>query len=279
MAAYKARRLDGMLMQTIGALMFPLAAGPARGARHARLLIDPKRRIAQRNIRQQPRNGLDQFPLGTNRNDREACDLVVNIYGRTRLVLELLPNERVFKAGAGPVSIQIASTIRQGTVSDLRAFSRFVGPTQDLAAALAAVTPKNLPKESKRDAAMFDPALALAQLERKNPKLAQIRDEELPVVTHHDGPLHVHFAAPDVPGVYHVSMFVEGAFCPDATANTEGHDHGAEHNHAAPANPGGKPASDCPPERFTRLLTTMIAVESERQRPRPRKAASGAKKK
>ena len=84
MAAYKTRRTDIMMMPSLGALLFPLSAGPARGPRYSRLLQPPSRRQALRAIAQKPRHGLDHLPVATNRTT-DACDLVVNIYAKTRL--------------------------------------------------------------------------------------------------------------------------------------------------------------------------------------------------
>lgn len=257
LAAYKTRRTDIMMMPSLGAVLFPLAAGPARGPRYSRLLQPPTRRTAPRNFPQAPRHGLDELPVSTNRTE-DACDLVVNIYAQTRLQLELTPDARVIRAGDA-LGIQVIPQMFQGAVTDLRGFARLAGPAADLAPVLRKATPDGARKESEliRDGkVIFDPALALAGVERKDPRLAQIRDEELAVVTHHGGPLHVHTKA-DVPGAYHVNLYVEGTYYPGATT-TGGHAHGQT------GLPGGEP------QVFSRILSTMVVLDSSKPvRPRP----------
>ena len=62
MASFKAKRLDGMVMFPLGNLLEPVAAGPMRGPRYARLLLKPKSRIAQRNAVRAARHPLDVLP-------------------------------------------------------------------------------------------------------------------------------------------------------------------------------------------------------------------------
>src|SRR5262249_25587375 len=127
---------------------------------------------------------------------------------------------------------------------------------------LKSVLDKAIPDAMRKETAlvqdgkvMFDPAIALAGLERKSPKLAQIRDEELAVVAH-GGPLHVHTKA-DVPGAYHVNLYVEGTYHPGGTMSG-GHAHSSAGAHAAGEDEG---------QVFTRILTTMVVVDAAAGRP------------
>jgi tyrosinase-like protein len=265
LAAYKTRRTDIMMMPSLGAVLFPLSAGPSRGPRYARLLKPPKGRVAQRNIVQAPRHGLDHLPVSTNRTD-DACDLVINIYAQTRLQLELTPEARFVGAGAA-VGIQVMPRVLQGVVTNLKGFARLGGPAVDLSRTLRKAVPVWARKEAAlvRDGKLlFDPALALAGLERKNAKLAGIRDEELPVVTHDGGLLHVHTKG-DLRGAYHLNLYVEGTYYAGGAMSSD-HDHG---------HGGGQPTSpaDGEPQVFSRILSTMVVVDSAK---RSRAAATSA---
>jgi len=276
MAAYKTRRTDIMMMPAVDALLFPLSAGPARGPRYARLLQPPSRRLATRSIVQAPRHGLDHLPVSTNRTT-DACDLVVNIYAKTRLQLELTPEARLVGAGQA-FGIQVVPQLLQGVVTDLKGFARLAGPAVDLAPVLKKAIPAAARRESTlvRDGKVtFDPAIALANLEKKTRKLAEIRDEELAVVQH-GGPLHVHTKA-DVRGAYHVNMYVEGTYYPGGTmTGGGGHSHGADHG----SSPG-----EGQPQVFSRILSTMVVVDpsgkarSTAAAPRSKTASKTARRK
>src|SRR6185503_8453018 len=99
MIAWRARELDGMVMLDVGTLLAPVAAGPLRGARYSRLLARPEERLAARVIAATPRHRLDVWPASTNRSDRPACSVVVNVYARTRLKVELRPELEKQAAG------------------------------------------------------------------------------------------------------------------------------------------------------------------------------------
>ena len=79
MASYKARVLDSMVMFSPDSLMAPAGAGTLRGPRYARLLVDPKARLAQRNVAHVSANVFDVLPPGSNRNSNQACDLAMNV--------------------------------------------------------------------------------------------------------------------------------------------------------------------------------------------------------
>ena len=66
LVAWRVRGLDRMVMLDNGELMFPVAAGPVRGPRYARLLVKPARRAAARSVRTKPRHRLDVRPTSTN---------------------------------------------------------------------------------------------------------------------------------------------------------------------------------------------------------------------
>ena len=92
-------------------------------------------------------------------------------------------------------------------------------------------------------------------MERDNPDVSVMRDAELHLVQHDDGPVHAHAEGTQVPGVYHASLYVVGTYCPDHTAaEPSTHQEGGHHaNHGA----------GCQLEPFTRILTTTVALMAE----------------
>lgn len=154
-------------------------------------------------------------------------------------------------------SFRAARNSRRG-----RALARLIAPGHDLAEAVNAIRKRDIPKEALLEgskALAFDPARLLAALEKRDRKLRRVRDEELAVVVHHDGPQHVHIDKTEVPGVYHVGVAVDGGYRPDVEAAiTHAHDHDA----AAP--------SDARSEPFQRVLSTAVALPGGSGRSRRR---------
>jgi hypothetical protein len=257
MVAYKASRPDAMVMPEVGEWLFPISAGPARGARYARLLQRPAQRQAVRNVARRPLHALDVMPASTNRSDREACDMVVNIYARTGLQIGLLTETRLATAGS-ELKFELSSSAPKGRVVLSRAFARLVAPTVDLADVVAQAARGRIPVEAKlegSEALKFDPAKLLAVLERRNRKLAVLRDQQATFVTHHDGPPHVHEKETDTPGVYHLGVYVEGVYYPTWSGGPAPHPH---HGGAFGPEPGWDRGATG--EHFTRLLTLAVAV-------------------
>jgi Common central domain of tyrosinase len=275
MVAYKARRLDAMVMPSIGDLIVPVSAGPVRGPRFARLLQAPKARVATRNINVAPAHALDRRPVSANQNDQEACNAVVNIYSRTRLRLELAPPAGLREAG-GELAINVNAVVLQGSVTTSRSFARLIAPARDIAPLIASFKDRPIPREARLDNAEvpYDAARLLAVLERRDPGLARARDEVMKVAVHQGGPMHVHVEKTDTSGVYHLGVYIDGYYYPgiDQVA-AGGHDHGA--GGAMPAAPAGVGG-----ERFIRILSTMVALPPKgtlrrTESPTPRRPASG----
>lgn len=125
------------------------------------------------------------------------------------------------------------------------------------------IAPAKSAQLKSADPLRFDPAQLLAELELRNSDLAQVRDGVVPVVRHGDGPFHVHVKKTDMPGVYHLGVYVEGAYCPHHEAVSVGHDH----EHGAAHTDGGTTAGpQCRHERFTRLLNVSVGIASEKKR-------------
>lgn len=280
MIAYKARNLDAMLMPTIGELILPVSAGQVHGPRFSRLLVAPKRRQATRNLKIKSAHRLDLQPLSTNHNDNEACNVVVNIYGRSRLRMELLPQMNLAPVGTG-FNAEIVSDVLVGNIVSGRTFARLIAPTIDISDLVANVKPKQIPKAAlvKRvDGLRFDPARVLAALEKENPKLANMRDEEIEVVDHHDGVLHVQIENTNVSGIYHLGVSVEGTYCSEHSLPEGGHvhDHGDDHGkHSIDVSTCGP---DCSLEYFIRILSTTSVVIKKKEQKVPKQKKTKQKK-
>jgi hypothetical protein len=280
MASYRARLMDAMVMFPPDSLMAPVAAGPLRGPRYARLLVPPKARRAQRNIAHVSANPFDILPPGANLNDNQACDLAVNVYARTRLRYSLEVEPSLAAVGDN-ISVRVAADILQGNANTGRSFARLISPVTDIAALAPRLNPKKIkPDQVDRDqhAPSFDAAKALAQAERKNRKIFGHTDRKMPVAVHDHGPLHVHIEKAEVAGPYHLAIYIEGDYCPDQDDVPGGHAHvetqyRASHEAAMASGPESKR------ESFTRLLTTVMAVAGAKPRAAKRKASAVKKPK
>jgi hypothetical protein len=288
MVAYRVRDMSAMVMADVGELLFPVSAGPVRGPRFARLLDPPERRVAARAIVAKQRHELDVRPGSTNNSTKPACSVVVNVYARTRLRLELEPKNPLVALGE-TFQVVIGNEVLAGNIVSFRALARLISPAHDLRALLANVNRSDVPKQAVLEGSRslrFDPALVLAALERKQPKLAEVGDRPI-AVAHHDGPLHVHVDATREPGVYHLGVYVEGVYCPahDASAPTHaGHARldsvGTKHSAT------NECSADCGWERFTRLLNVSVAVvrpvakgpRRPKPKPKPTKSARPTRK-
>jgi hypothetical protein len=270
MVAYRSGKADGMVMPEIGEWLFPVTAGPVRGARFSKLLTHPRKRVAKRNVFRRALHRLDSMPVSTNSNDREACDVVVNVSMRTRLRLELAPRKRVTSTG-DELAFDVHADVLTGNVSGIKGFARLVAPTVDFGMLASRVRPDELPERARladSKSFAFDPAHILAILEQREPKLFAQRDEEVEVAIHGDGAPHVHVKRTEVPGTYHLGVYLEGFYCPEHARSSSGaHDHASApardpaHAHATAESCCGP---DCDPEFFTRLLTTVACVAAKK---------------
>ena len=263
MISYKAKSNDKMMMPDIGELMYPVFAGAIRGQRYARLLINPKERLATRNVFTPVQHGLDGRAASTNSSRDEACNMLINIYGRTRLKLNLNTGMALIKRGE-PIKINVDADISLGSVEYHRAFVRFTAPAFDIAEILPPEKVQEIIKEleaSKRYNRKLDIALILAQFERENKDVQFIKDKEGCVVSHEGGPLHVHEKETSVPGLYHFGIYIEGAYFPGTEAKPSGH-HG-QSTAAKMKMDTGEGMSQVVTEKgemFTRILNVTAAV-------------------
>ncbi len=287
MVSFRARMFDAMVMFTPDTLMAPVAAGTLRGPRYSRLLVDPKKRTAQRNISHVPANVFDIQPVGSNHSEEDACDLTVNVYARTRLRYSLVPDNLLAAVGDS-ISVQVQADVLQGNVSIDRGFARMVSPAADIGALASRLKLQKSSHDSlnrDKQTPKFDAAMVLAQAETRDRKISARTDQQMKVAIHDQGPLHVHIEKVPVAGPYNISVYIEGDYCSEHDMTSSGDHH---HDSATPMHAhgdGGESDSkaecgpDCVRESFTRLLTTTVPVTAtKQQRAMSTKSVSPSKK-
>jgi len=264
--------MDAMVMPTIGELIIPVSAGPVHGPRFSKLLISPKIRQATRNLKIKPAHRLDVQAVSTNNSENEACSVVVNVYGRTRLKINLLPQKDVVSDVSG-FTAQIGNDVLKGNVVTGRTFARLIAPINDVSAMLRRAKGKQLPKEAllkDRDGLKYDPATVLATVEKADSQVMNIRDEELQVLEDQVGNSQMHVENTEIPGVYHLGVYVEGTYCPEHMHPEGGHSHTHGHGHGMDSG-----ASSCGPEccleGFIRILSSTTAVTKKKVVQSPKK--------
>ena len=254
MISYKAKQWDKMMMVELGELLYPVAAGPVRGQRYARLLMDPKSRIATRNIIRKSAHGLDIPPASTNNNDKDACNIVVNISGRTNLKIELQPEKFLVKAGK-EIKIHVKADTSIGSAKNRMAFARVILPAFDIADVLPKKKVVEMIKQierSKTHSGKTDVSLLLADFEKSKKRVEFVKDLEGKVVRQDNGSLYIHNANTSVPGLYHFGVYVQGVYYPGTRTKKNAHAHDHADMHANDDTDGG--------EGFVRLLNITVAV-------------------
>jgi hypothetical protein len=136
-----------------------------------------------------------------------------------------------------------------------------ISPTAGCGARLARLVAARLKGD---DRVTVDSALVLAHLEARRTSIARIRDEEVPVVSHHGGPLHLHVKETEVPRPYHFGIWVEGTY--------QGRGAQATGPHAGHAAHGGAEGG----ERFVRVLSTSVGLSAKRRTPDKKSRTSRA---
>ncbi|MCB0648182.1 MAG: tyrosinase family protein [Saprospiraceae bacterium] len=253
MVAYRAKYMDKMLMPELGELLIPVSAGPVRGPKYARLLTAVQQRKATRNIFIKSQHGLDFPAVGTNSNERRACNLVMNVYAKTRLKIRPELKNAIIKIGE-EMRIDVTKDVLLGNAQVQGGFARLIAPAFPLEKLISKDEVLKLiltNEKSKRYSSKLDIALQLARIEREKKELRFIEDSELKVVAHGDSPLHIHHQKTEVEGVYHIGLIVEGMYYPEAEgAEATGHHHGG----GADEKPKGEG------EQFSRIFNITAGV-------------------
>ena len=246
-----------MVMLGPGPLLFPVAAGPVRGPRYARLLQtgDPARAGPQHPG--PASNVLDEAINATNRTAIPARSSSMSMRA-PRCASTWWPTGH---CTGEPLEVDLLPmSLRHG---DGDAVGRARGfPARRPASLLAgAASPMTATDEAT-------PATLLARLEAKDPERFVPRDEAATLVSHHEGDWHFHLEQHDVPGAYHFGVMVSGIYRPEAgPGESHPHDHAAPEHMAHgddQAGHAGHPAS-CEEqpgrvEYFSRILSVSTGL-------------------
>jgi hypothetical protein len=244
MVAYKAQDMARMLMLPLGSLLAPASAGPVLGPRYHRQRQRNGSRVAARLVSQPNRHGFDLMPPFTSGDRSDACNVAVNIYGRTRLKLNLFG-----KLDDG-LLLQVEPQVAVGSISQVKAYGRLFSPRVDLAKLFEGGFDDRITRGASLRASKalkYDSHKILAKLEAKDPKRFTLVDRALAFKVQKDGSAALEAGRPEVSGVHHVGVMVEGVYHPEGMPAMDGH-----HGHGMQEG-GGKA------ERFERVLTTTIA--------------------
>jgi len=262
LVARRARDYDAMLMPANGALMFPVAAGPSRGPRYARLLQPREARGPARSIPGPAANVLDVVLNATNRT-ASPCAVVINVYARTSLRFGLVANGSFT---GETLEVQLMADVLAGSAIVTKSAVRAISPRVDLRTLLPE------PEPPARGDPKNNTARILARLEKKQPRLFDPCDEAGALVSHHGGAWHYHAKDTRIAGAYHFGVYLQGTYDPGGMADG-GHMHdGGDGHHDATARMDGDPADphagdDCchamPPQHFQRILSTTAGLTSK----------------
>lgn len=245
MVAYKAPDMARMLMLPTGSLLAPASAGPVLGPRYNRPQDRKNRRAAVRLISKPNLHGFDLMPPFTSGDPEDACNVLVNIYARTRLHLNVsaVLNDRW--------TFQLKPDLLAGKISNVRAFGRLFSPRVDIAELFAGGFDARITRGASLRASRglkYDSAKVLAKLEAEDPERFRLDDQAFAFKIPHHGAGEAEMRGPEVPGVHHLGVLVEGVYHPDASGHEDG--HGGH----------GQQDSGHQPERFERVLTYTMAA-------------------
>jgi hypothetical protein len=183
--------------------------------------------------------------------------------------VDLVTKENVVSDISG-FNVEIVSDVLKGNVVNGQSFARLVAPIDDISLMVGDLKTTQIPKSAMlkdKDGIQFDSAMILATLEKDNSKLANIRDEEVQVLDDNSGVRQVHIENTEVPGVYHLGVYVEGTYCPEHTSmqGCHVHHHSHEHDHGIHSADVSSCGPECCLESFSRLLTTTTAVVKKKE--------------
>lgn len=241
MVAYKAHNMSHMLMLSVGSLLAPVSAGPVLGPRYRRPLSRKGARAAARTFTQPNTHGLDLMPPLTSGDPDDACNVLVNIYARTRLKLQL---SGTFKDG---LHFRIQPEMTTGIISDVKAYGRLFSPKIDLRKLFRAGFDNRITRGAHLRASKslsLDAGRVLAKLEAKDCDYFRMEDRMLRFQVAKNGIGEASVRKPDISGLHHIGVRITGTYHPMGDAGHAHHDPCCE-KHG--------------PEHFERILTYTIA--------------------
>ncbi|MCF6363503.1 MAG: tyrosinase family protein [Gammaproteobacteria bacterium] len=231
MVAYKAKDMSHMVITPIGDLLAPVSVGSLRGARYFRPRSKKGYRTAARLIDKRNKHALDLLPPVTSANKNDASNVLVNIYTKTRLGVNLISHL------AKNNSFQIQGLPSVGTISLLKVYGRFFSPKTDIVTLFSKLD-CNVTDDALLSGSIslkYDTSKVFKKLESMKPDLFKLNDEILRFKITNDGRAIAEVSKSNVPGIRHLGVMIEGVYHPDGNEKNTG-------------------------ERFTRLLTLTEAV-------------------
>jgi len=249
MVSYKAKDHASMVMPMLGELLYPVSAGPMRGNQFNRLLTKPQKRIPTRNIFSQSQNKLDFRAIGTNNNDKEACNVLINIYARTNININISSEKQTYKAGES-INFKLLQSTNNGNISNLSSFARLIAPNVDLKNIfnrdeLLEIIQKN--ERSRRPSKKYDTSILTAKKMKAYENHRIVNDMELKIKQGKEGLIIPSIDKTEISGTYHLGIMVDGYYQPNFMDMTE---------HCC-GDHGKMPMK----EPFSRLLNISVAVE------------------
>ena len=242
MVAYKAPDMAKMLMLSTGALLAPASAGPLQGPRYYRPRTEAGHRRAARLVAEKNRHALGLMPPLTSGNKDDACNVLVNIYAKTRLQFGLST-----KIG-NVLNVALTPEALKGKISNIQAFGRAFSPNVDLSKLFqegfsSAVTRGASLRKSK--ALKYDSSKILSKLEKEDPNRFRLLDQAIAFKVDGHGKAVGRTTISGVSGVHHIAVLVRGTYLPEHPMITSPCAHGPSMM---------KPM----PERFERVLHYSI---------------------
>ncbi|WP_158978511.1 tyrosinase family protein [Cellulophaga sp. L1A9] len=244
--SYRAKDHSVMLMPTLGELLFPVSGGPIRGNQYQNLLVRQNARIPTRKIFSKASNGLDSRAPLTNAERGEGCNILINIYAKTRLRLDVSGNESIVKTG-NTLKLKLSFDSPNGKVSSLIGFSRMISPSIDFD---KLISPKEADKimkkneSSKKPSKDYDLAILLAKRLQEQQEGRIVNDKELQIKVDNGSTLCITGLETKFKGSYHLGILVNGNYEPNYDDLTDGCCGSAK----------GKP------EAFSRLINYSFGV-------------------
>ena len=165
-------------------------------------------------------HAFDLMPPVTSGDPNDACNVLVNIYARTRLQLNLTAVLR------NRLTFQITPELLAGRVSKVNAYGRLFSPRIDMPKLFAAGFDARITRGAslRRSRALkFDSGKIMAKLEAEDHERFRLDDNVLAFRVTRNGTGKASIQNPTVPGVHHVGVLIEGVYHPEASDAMDGH--------------------------------------------------------
>lgn len=208
-----------MYMPFLGTLLMPVGAPPVRGSYYSRLNIPYKKRQSVRAIPRTSRESLFSLEHSPSTNE-DPCSLLVNIYSKTTIQPILrVDAESLFAGNSFDVILEFNEKTL-GKISDLNITARLVAPKYSIGNTFADLKTISIEARKKylnisKSNHQFNQLQYLADYEQKRTETFTIRDEKLIFKKRNNGTYKTHVENNIHPGVYRVSVLLEGTINKD----------------------------------------------------------------